>query len=94
MGLRARSKGREAARTHDHQSGLGPRTGARTRLRGICASDPEADASGLSGLPTLADDGGSPEAEAFIGCCEDNACNCANADCIEESQTWNACSGF
>ena len=45
-------------------------------------------------LPTLADDGCGPEAEAFIGCCEDNACNCGNADCIEENQAWNACSDF
>lgn len=39
---------------------------------------------------TFLDDCG-PEAEAFIACCEDNLCNCANANCLEVNQAWTAC---
>jgi hypothetical protein len=46
----------------------------------------------LQFLPSY-DDNCGPEAEAYIGCCEDNGCNCANASCFGVGNAWSACNG-
>jgi hypothetical protein len=44
----------------------------------------------LESIPMFDDECG-PEAEVYLGCCEDNACICEHPSCVDEADAWNAC---